>query len=147
MIHLIENTFEKLEGYNCFACGPSHPIGLHLTFSYDDSIHAVFTTLAVDTLFAGFPGILHGGIQATILDETAFWGTYARHLRSGFTYDLRLRYRAKCPVNQPIEAFGLVGELNHRLVVTQVSLREPGGGRVYTDGEVRYYLPEEDPRR
>lgn len=146
MQYPIENVFKDLPGYNCFACGPYHPTGLKLSFSYDDESNEVFTVISPDSLFAGFPGILHGGIQATILDETAFWGTFARHGRSGFTYDLRLRYRKKCPMDQPIEARGIIGELNHHLVVSQVSLREPGSGLIYTDGEVRYYLPEDDPR-
>lgn len=142
----LENDFSTIENYNCFACGPNHPFGLHLEFYYDDQRNEVTCPLIPETLFAGFPGILHGGIQATILDEVGFWGSWARHGRTGFTYDLSIKYKRKCPVEESIEAVGIVGDLEKRLVPITVFLRHPDSGEVYTEGEVRYYIPREDPR-
>ncbi|MBN1296861.1 PaaI family thioesterase [bacterium] len=142
----LENIFDSVENYNCFACGPNHPFGLHLTFEYDDAVDEVSCLIRPDMLFAGFPGILHGGIQATILDEVAFWGTWGKHGRSGFTYDLTIRYRQKCPVETTIEAIGIVHDEEKRLVPVDVVLRNPDTGMIYTDGRVRYYLPRMDPR-
>jgi len=146
LIYQIENVFSRIENYNCFACGPDHPFGLKLQFFYDDLKNEVFTRLTADTLLAGFPGILHGGLQATILDEVAFWGAWARYHRSGFTYDLKVRYRRKCPTQSTLEARGVVGELNRRFVPTVVVLKNELTGEVYTEGEVRYFLPDEEPR-
>ncbi|HPQ38889.1 MAG TPA: PaaI family thioesterase [bacterium] len=143
----LENIFSDVENYNCFACGPAHPFGLHLEFYYDDETREVTCGITADTLFAGFPGILHGGIQATILDEVAFWGSWARHRRTGFTYDLSVRYKRKCPVNEPVEAFGIVGDIQNRLVPVDVTLRHPETLTVYTEGCVRYYFPRQDPRQ
>lgn len=143
----LENIFSDVDGYNCFACGPDHPFGLHLEFYYDDATHEVSSVLSPDTLFAGFPGILHGGIQATILDEVAFWGSWARYQRSGFTYDLDIRYKRKCPVNEPIKAVGIVRDKDRRLVPVDVVLCHPENSEVYTEGHVRYYIPRNDPRR
>jgi uncharacterized protein (TIGR00369 family) len=53
----------------CFGCGPANPTGLHLEFlqAEDGSVVCLPT---VPNSFEGPPGYLHGGIIATILDET-----------------------------------------------------------------------------
>jgi uncharacterized protein (TIGR00369 family) len=51
----------------CFACGQDNPIGLQLCFSYQDGkAKADFTC---PQLYAGYPGVIHGGIISTLLDE------------------------------------------------------------------------------
>lgn len=53
----------------CFGCGPANPTGLQLEFllAEDGSVVCLPT---VPTCFEGPPGYLHGGIIATMLDET-----------------------------------------------------------------------------
>ena len=52
----------------CFACGQRNPYGLHMLFRQeDDTIVSDFTPLVEHQ---GFPGIIHGGIVAAVLDET-----------------------------------------------------------------------------
>lgn len=143
----LENMFSDVEDYNCFACGPAHPFGLHLEFFYDDETMEVSSIITADKLFAGFPGILHGGIQATILDEVAFWGSWGRYQRTGFTYDLTIKYKRKCPVDESIEAFGIVRDKERRLVPVDVALRNPETLEIFTEGQVRYYFPRQDPRQ
>jgi uncharacterized protein (TIGR00369 family) len=52
----------------CFGCGPANESGLRLRFRLraDGSVE---TRLAPGRWLAGIEGILHGGIQATLLDE------------------------------------------------------------------------------
>jgi acyl-coenzyme A thioesterase PaaI-like protein len=147
MIIELENPFSRLKSYNCFACNPEHPFGLRLKFFYDDEKEEIFSPICMDQLFAGFPGILHGGIQATILDETAFWGIWAKHKKSGFTFDLTIRYRKKCPVSHEIEARGKIGDMNRRMIDAQIYLWDPKSSLVYTEGSFRYFLPDIDPRQ
>jgi uncharacterized protein (TIGR00369 family) len=52
----------------CFGCGPANPIGLHLDFLVADDRSVVCLPMVADT-FEGPPGLLHGGIIATLLDE------------------------------------------------------------------------------
>ncbi|MEA1972323.1 MAG: PaaI family thioesterase [Candidatus Cloacimonadota bacterium] len=52
----------------CFACGQDNPIGLKLIFDYkEDYCIAEFT---LNQNYEGYPGIIHGGIVSTILDES-----------------------------------------------------------------------------
>ena len=54
----------------CFACGDDNPIGLHL-----DDIRRqgdqVLATLHPRPEYQSYPGVLHGGLSATALDETS----------------------------------------------------------------------------
>jgi acyl-coenzyme A thioesterase PaaI-like protein len=141
MRKIIEKTYDLTGGNNCFACGPDHPFGLHLDFFYDSDIREVSSRFHSNELFAGFPGILHGGIQATILDEIAFWGVWACYKQNGFTYDLAVQYRKKCPTDQLLEAVGNIGDINRRIVSIDVMLRSDDSQTLFTRGTVRYYLP------
>lgn len=57
---------EKLVN-RCFGCSEINPIGLKLRFSYKDD--EAVTKWVPKEEYQGWPGILHGGITATILDE------------------------------------------------------------------------------
>ena len=147
MRHEIENIFDRMPGYNCFACGPQHPFGLRLKFYYDDESDLVLTHIDPLPDFAGFPGILHGGIQATILDELAFWGTYNKFDQTGFTYDITVRYRKKCPSDQPITGKVKMIKMTKKLAVCEAWLESRDELTKYTFADVRYYIPRIDPRK
>ena len=51
----------------CFGCSEINPIGLKLKFTYNNN--GVITKWIPKEEYQGWPGILHGGITATILDE------------------------------------------------------------------------------
>ena len=53
----------------CFGCGPANPDGLRLRFRKLDDGVTVETHLHPPPFMAGVAGVLHGGIQATVLDE------------------------------------------------------------------------------
>ena len=52
----------------CFGCGPQNPAGLHLEFlvAQDQTVVCMPT---LGERFEGPPGLLHGGIIATLMDE------------------------------------------------------------------------------
>ena len=66
MIREIENVFVDFPDNNCFACHPHNHYGLQLKFFADDETGEVFTRVKPKGYFAGFPGILHGGIQCAL---------------------------------------------------------------------------------
>ena len=53
----------------CFGCGPANPGGLHLEFLLAPD-GTVVCPVTIPETFDGNPGYLHGGIIATLLDET-----------------------------------------------------------------------------
>jgi acyl-coenzyme A thioesterase PaaI-like protein len=142
----IANPFEGTEGYNCFGCSPSNPIGLRLRFR--DEGEAVSATWEPRPEFAGFHGVLHGGIQATLHDEIASWYVFVKLGTAGFTSDLTLRYLS--PVYISKGALRLVTTLSSndgRRAVMRTTLYD-GGGTVCSESDVSYAIvPEHIARR
>lgn len=60
----------------CFVCGVDNPAGLKLTFWQDDD--RVWTEFTPDERHQGYPGVLHGGLLYTILDEVTGRAAYLR---------------------------------------------------------------------
>jgi len=52
----------------CFACGKRNPIGLHLDFRFEGDEYV--TEFVPQEVHQGFPGIIHGGLIATVLAST-----------------------------------------------------------------------------
>jgi acyl-coenzyme A thioesterase PaaI-like protein len=75
---------------NCFACGPKNERGLHLQFSETGTgARAVFVP-NVD--HEGWPGVIHGGILLTVLDEAMAYALFYRRIPA-FTARLETRFR------------------------------------------------------
>ncbi len=73
MIKIVNPFIELGRGhdYNCFGCSPFNEIGLQLDF-WEDGDYLVAKWQPRKSL-EGWMGVLHGGIQATLLDEIAGW--------------------------------------------------------------------------
>ncbi len=113
------------EEYNkCFICGKANPDGLQLDFEYPDN-----TAIAVVNLpekFAGYPGIIHGGMVAALLDESMakivlHAGTVAVTGRMSIEY--------KRPVNSLTDYLvsGEIVENKGRIITCKAKLTDPEG--------------------
>jgi len=89
----INNPFTSLasrDEYNCFGCSPFNEIGLQLEFWEDgDEIIAEWVP---KKSFEGWMNVLHGGIQATLMDETASWLVLIKLKTAGVTSGLKINY-------------------------------------------------------
>lgn len=83
----------------CFACGKQNPIGLKLDFFNENEEYiAVFTPREEHQ---GYPGMMHGGLIATILDEVTARYVWAKGMVA-FTASLNVRYRKGIPIGKPV---------------------------------------------
>ena len=87
----ISNPFAGKEGYHCFGCAPENPIGIHMEFYEDGDDVVSFWKPTPD--YQGWIDTLHGGIQGTMLDETAAWVVFRKLQAVGVTTKLEVRYR------------------------------------------------------
>ena len=79
----IINPWEGLDGYMCFGCAPSNPMGLHMEFYEDgDDIVAYWEP---EAHYQGLLNTLHGGILTTLMDELAGWVVLRKLQTSGMT--------------------------------------------------------------
>lgn len=84
----------------CFLCGVDNPIGLHLSFSTDgEQVWTEFTPTAV---YQGWPGVVHGGILAALLDETMGRVAFLRK-EWMVTVKMEVTYRQPVPPGQPLK--------------------------------------------
>lgn len=90
----------------CFGCGPANPSGLHLEFMLDENRTVVCEASIADT-FEGPRGFVHGGIIATLLDETMSKAVRSHNV-VGMTRHMEVDYRRPVPSCAPIRLEGRV---------------------------------------
>ena len=78
----------------CFGCGPANPGGLHLEFFL--AVERSVVCLPTVPIFEGHAGLLHGGIIATLLDETMSKSVRARGL-TAMTRHMEVDYLRPVP--------------------------------------------------
>lgn len=95
-----EIIFEGEGPQTCFGCGPDNPDGLGLRFyETDDGVEVEYT---VEERFNGAPGVVHGGVQATLLDEALCMTAYAKESTPVVTGELTVRYHRPLPTRVPL---------------------------------------------
>lgn len=120
-------THKQPNAQSCFVCGRENPAGLKLQF-YDDNVDTVATTFTLDSRFEGYPGIAHGGILASILDEVV--GRVAMvgdHHHFMMTVNMKLQYRNPVPVGVKVTAVGKAIKLRGRLGKAEGKIYLPDG--------------------
>ena len=90
----------------CFGCGLANPAGLHLEFLRAEDGTMVCPTTIPGT-FDGHPGYLHGGIIATLLDETMSKAVRALGV-SAMTRQLETEYLRPVPSDAAIRLEGRI---------------------------------------
>jgi acyl-coenzyme A thioesterase PaaI-like protein len=76
----------------CFVCSASNPMGLALRYTPDPD-GSVSARFLGHSALDGYPGLLHGGVIAALLDGAMTNCLFARAIR-GLTVELRVRYHA-----------------------------------------------------
>ncbi len=126
-----ETTSQQLQkqpnSRNCFGCGLENLFGLQIIF-YDDGEDEVFADYVVPDHFEGYPGVVHGGIVATMLDELLGRAVMAGdrdHFR--MTAKIVVRYRNPVPTGEALKLIGKVERRRGRLAQARAEIRLPDG--------------------
>jgi uncharacterized protein (TIGR00369 family) len=77
--------------YQCFGCSPNNENGLRLRFWLDGN--EVVTKWNPEKWMEGYTNVLHGGIQATLLDEISSWVVQTQCKTVGVTTSMEVSYR------------------------------------------------------
>lgn len=136
-------TFGPDSEGRCFGCGPANPRGLHLDFfETDDGAEVEY---AVPAHLQGAPGVVHGGIQATLLDEAMCMTAYAKGGSPVVTGELTVRYLKAVPTETPLVISGRITERRGRSFFITGSIRLAGGGEELTRAQGRFFAMAEAP--
>ena len=128
---------------SCFVCGVENPVGLHLHF-YEPGPGEVAAEITVPAQYQGYPGVVHGGIVATMLDETAGRSQMGDDPnRFMVTAQLSIRYRKPVPVGQPLRILGHAGKRNGRVAYATGEIFGPDGALLAQADAVLVDIPDE----
>jgi acyl-coenzyme A thioesterase PaaI-like protein len=121
----------------CFICGLENPVGLHLHM-YETAPGVVETTYTAPDHFQGYPGVLHGGIVAAILDELSgrtHMGSDAEHTRFMYTAKLEVKYRRNVPVGKPLRIVGRAGKSKSKSAEAWAGIYDADTGELLAEGK------------
>ena len=128
----------------CFICGLENPVGLQLRI-YQTGPGEIETTYTAPEHFQGYPGILHGGIIAAILDEIsgrAHMGDPSAP-RFMFTGKLEVKYRKNTPTGKPLRIVGKAIESKGRVAKGWAGIYDQDGVLLAEADSVLFDVPPE----
>jgi uncharacterized protein (TIGR00369 family) len=104
----------------CFGCGLRNDAGLQLVFRQEGG--EIVTEFTPDVRFQGFPGVVHGGILATLLDETLS-RTATAEGRWMMTGRMDVRFRRAAPLGRPLRITARTVSSRSRMVAAAGEIR------------------------
>ena len=112
----------------CFVCGMKNVAGLKAFFYEldDGSVMAKFTP---QEIHQSYPGRLHGGVAAAILDETIGRALMVKYGETvwGVTAELRLRFHKAVPLGEELRVIGRITRDTRRIFEGEGELLLPDG--------------------
>ena len=128
---------------HCFVCGLENPLGLKLRFCDNgkDEVRAAFT---VPDDYQGYPGVVHGGVVAGMLDEAAGRVVMIDDPHRFFmTGKMEIKYRQPVPTGQPLMLVGRLVRDRGRIVQAHGEVCLPDGSVGAEADLTLFELPEE----
>lgn len=123
----------------CFVCSGSNPLGLaiHYAPQEDGSVVAKFLG---NCTFEGYPGLLHGGVIAALLDGAMISCLFARGQRA-MTVELSVRYHAGISVAEELSVRAWLESDAHGLFQLAAELTQ--GDAVKASAIGKFLIPHE----
>jgi acyl-coenzyme A thioesterase PaaI-like protein len=129
----------------CFICGLENPIGLHLHI-YETEPGVIESKYIAPDHFQGYPGVLHGGIVAAILDEISgrvHMGD-AVNPRFMFTGKLEVKYRKNVPVGKLLKIVGRAGKIRSKMAESWAGVYDAESGELLAEANALHInVPDE----
>jgi acyl-coenzyme A thioesterase PaaI-like protein len=118
---ILSNPWSKIPEYNCFGCCDKNPLGLKMKFT--EQADHVRSEWIANTNYQGYNNILHGGIQASLMDEIAGWTIFVKADTGGVTSRLEVKYKKPVVLDEkPIVLKSYLVEINKKIARLKVEL-------------------------
>ena len=111
----------------CFGCGKLNTEGLGIDFEVDDG--RVEGRFVARNSHQGYPGVTHGGIAATAMDEAMGWAMYAAGAWA-MTAKMEVKYRKAIPLNEELVVTAGVVRDRGRMLEAVAEIRSLAGDRL-----------------
>jgi uncharacterized protein (TIGR00369 family) len=126
ILEKVMESASRLQGANhCFGCGPANAIGLQLEFSLAEDKSSNCLTM-IPASYEGPPGYVHGGIIATLLDESM--SKAVRQLGvTAMTRQMEIQYLRPVPSGEEIRLVGRLLQSEGRKYWTEAKILNAKG--------------------
>jgi acyl-coenzyme A thioesterase PaaI-like protein len=133
----LKNPYAQYDGYNCFGCDPGNSFGLKMSF-YEDGDEIV-SRWSPEEQYQGYFRVLHGGIQATLMDELASWVVFVKCRTSGMTGSIQVAYQKSVSVDEgEIEVRGRLESQDRKKARIRCMLYQ--AGELKSEGYCEYMI-------
>jgi acyl-coenzyme A thioesterase PaaI-like protein len=130
-----------IELSRCYGCGAHNPVGLHLLQHARRLNSEVIIDINLGPFFAGYPGVAHAGVIATMIDECVQIHCHRVLGLVAPTVQLNIAYKAPVPVEAPLMVRGR-GVREGRRVLSTAEIVDADGKELAT-AEVVMVVTEE----
>ena len=121
---------------HCFICGMENQTGLRLQV-YEIEPGLIETEYTAPDHFQGYPGVLHGGIVAALLDEISGrsqMGSDPENPRFMFTAKLEVKYRKNVPVKKKLRILGKAGRSRGKVAEAWAGIYDAASNELLAEG-------------
>ena len=134
----ISNPFTRLGEFNCFGCSPKNKFGLKMVFvEEEEKIISFWQPLEY---YQGYHNVLHGGIQATLMDEIASWVVFVKLKTAGVTHEMKVKYKKPLYTNEgKLKVIGKLIKHKMNLAIIKTEIKN-SKDEICARGEITYYL-------
>lgn len=108
----------------CFGCGKANPLGLGLEFRWQGDL--LWGEFIPKREHQGYPGMTHGGIIATLLDEVMANALFTKGIFV-VTAEMTVRYIHKVPTGRKVYLFSRIVNHHKRLYEVEGWLEDETG--------------------
>ncbi|HBX50163.1 MAG: thioesterase [Bacteroidetes bacterium RIFOXYA12_FULL_35_11] len=134
----IFNPYKNIKDYFCFGCSPDNQNGLQMDF-YEDGDFIICNWKPKHHL-QGYVNVLHGGIQATLLDEIASWVVNIKLKTAGVTYNMDINLKKPLYLNKaPYHIRAALIEQKRKVAIIHAELFD-ADKTLCTEGKIQYYV-------
>lgn len=122
---------------HCFVCGELNQSGLRVRPVIDAVNQSASCSLAIPKEFQGWEGIVHGGILATLLDETCAYAAkgLVEHV---VTAEITISYKKPVPLETGIRVTATVVSQRRRIIEVQGQIEI--GGEIYAEARAKMFV-------
>ncbi len=110
---------------HCFVCGQENPKGLHIHFNPRGE-NGIIAHFRPEPWHEGWPGIIHGGLTGSILDEaTAYVALFLGHV--SVTAEINVYYLKPILIGEQIEVTAWPTRQTRRIIEVEAQIKGADG--------------------